>query len=636
MLTFRFTGGMGQMVESEILASGMVGRQVRFLFSEEWDGLKKTAVYRAGPVSCTSEDIGQTDVIPERVLRKALRRLYVGVRGESEDGQVVIPTVLVPGPFIHIGTTEGPDYDPQDPDWKDVLRCTPQTLTEEQKAQARANIGITGGGLGGYAGALLLNLLRKAVFTGDVSETILALEAAMEEPQIPQEPGEPEKVYYSVSCGLEHVAAQPASMVVEKGEGCTVTLTAEEGYELEAVTVTMGGVNITSSAYANGRVSIGSVTGHVVITARAVLREEASGELLFLPAFLSANQFHRYEYPSTRMTVATTQPTADTPIPQNGNQGLGDLYLLPVPAGTNLLKVTSPGLVGGPQFLNLSGGVYTTVVDTGYLTEGGFEYAFQADAYGYVGINFKKADGSAFFTREYDTSAVSIEFLTVESGEPEEEAQASVTLVLTKTSATNNQRTVSVGKRYVNQLVPADGCTLETVTVTMGGADITAEVCKNGSITIETVTGDIVVTAVAREEAGGLVFIPATLSAGYLNRYEYPSNRVSLVTREAVADTPFPQNGNQGLGDLYLLPVPAEATELVVVSPGLIGGPQFFTLEDGVYTCQLDGGWKELDGFVFAFEAGVYDYMGINFKNSGGTAFFTEDYDTSGISVTFR
>ena len=36
MLTFRFTGAKGEMTEGEILVSGMVGKQVRFEFSEEW------------------------------------------------------------------------------------------------------------------------------------------------------------------------------------------------------------------------------------------------------------------------------------------------------------------------------------------------------------------------------------------------------------------------------------------------------------------------------------------------------------------------------------------------------------------------------------------------------------------------
>ena len=46
--------------------------------------------------------------------------------------------------------------------------------------------------------------------------------------------------------------------------------TANEGYAIREVTVTMGGVDITDSAYSDGHISITQVTGDVVITATAV------------------------------------------------------------------------------------------------------------------------------------------------------------------------------------------------------------------------------------------------------------------------------------------------------------------------------------------------------------------------------
>lgn len=46
------------------------------------------------------------------------------------------------------------------------------------------------------------------------------------------------------------------------------TLTADEDYTIQSVTVTMGGVDI-SSCYANGVITIPNVTGDVVDTAAA-------------------------------------------------------------------------------------------------------------------------------------------------------------------------------------------------------------------------------------------------------------------------------------------------------------------------------------------------------------------------------
>lgn len=52
---------------------------------------------------------------------------------------------------------------------------------------------------------------------------------------------------------------------------------------------------------------------------------------------------------------------------------------------------------------------------------------------------------------------------------------------------------------YHTELTPLEGCTLTSVTVTMGGEDITAQCCTGGVIDIYEVTGDVVVTAAAEK-----------------------------------------------------------------------------------------------------------------------------------------
>ena len=78
-------------------------------------------------------------------------------------------------------------------------------------------------------------------------------------------------VYRSITATLSHVQSSNAAVSVEDGAAYTATLIAEGGYTLGAVTVKMGGVDITSTAYtaSTGVISIASVTGDVVITATA-------------------------------------------------------------------------------------------------------------------------------------------------------------------------------------------------------------------------------------------------------------------------------------------------------------------------------------------------------------------------------
>ena len=78
-------------------------------------------------------------------------------------------------------------------------------------------------------------------------------------------------VYRSITNSLTHVTSNNAVISVEDGAAYTATLTAEGGYTLGEVTVTMGGTDITSTAYNadTGVISIAAVTGDVVITANA-------------------------------------------------------------------------------------------------------------------------------------------------------------------------------------------------------------------------------------------------------------------------------------------------------------------------------------------------------------------------------
>ena len=76
-------------------------------------------------------------------------------------------------------------------------------------------------------------------------------------------------VYYSISYALTSVTSSSAVSSIKSGEAYTTTLSVADNYTIQGVSVTMGGVDITSEAYSNGTISISAVTGDVVITAVA-------------------------------------------------------------------------------------------------------------------------------------------------------------------------------------------------------------------------------------------------------------------------------------------------------------------------------------------------------------------------------
>lgn len=75
---------------------------------------------------------------------------------------------------------------------------------------------------------------------------------------------------YSVAYNLTNVSSTNGVSGIVEGASYTTTLTIASGYNWDVVKVTMGGVDITSSCYSNGVVTISNVTGNIVITASAI------------------------------------------------------------------------------------------------------------------------------------------------------------------------------------------------------------------------------------------------------------------------------------------------------------------------------------------------------------------------------
>lgn len=73
----------------------------------------------------------------------------------------------------------------------------------------------------------------------------------------------------------------------------------------------------------------------------------------------------------------------------------------------------------------------------------------------------------------------------------------SITNTLENVVNSNSITTILQGQSYSATLSPSDGCTITSVTITMGGVDITSDVYSNNVITINSVTGDVVINAIA-------------------------------------------------------------------------------------------------------------------------------------------
>lgn len=145
MIVFRFTQADGHMICSEMLTSGMVGKEVKLEFSPEWDEYTKTAVFTAGFESRTVVGVSEMVTIPHEVLENPGHTLYVGVYGVAPDGRV-IPTIQAQGPHIHRGVDPSgdPSAEPTLPIWAQLQQ---QIEELKQNGSDGDNSGNSGGGI---------------------------------------------------------------------------------------------------------------------------------------------------------------------------------------------------------------------------------------------------------------------------------------------------------------------------------------------------------------------------------------------------------------------------------------------------------------------------------------------------------
>lgn len=147
-----------------------------------------------------------------------------------------------------------------------------------------------GGGLTASARNLLISILRNGIYRDDfdVASTITALEAELAANAGGGGSGG-DSASYTITNILTNVTNKNTMESVSVGSSYFAVLTPADDMEISSVIITMNGVDITKTAYADGVVTILAVTGNVVITAIAEeklvdITQNADGTLLIIAA----------------------------------------------------------------------------------------------------------------------------------------------------------------------------------------------------------------------------------------------------------------------------------------------------------------------------------------------------------------
>lgn len=308
-----------------------------------------------------------------------------------------------------------------------------------------------------------------------------------------------EVVMYSITNNLTYTVNSNATASVEAGSSYTANITAQDGYELDSVVVTMGGTDITSSVYSDGTINISNVTGNIVIT--AVATAISSGTYTNQIPISTDTDGSVYNgvgynsgyYISSSGGVLSSRSgsyvTGFIPCKVGDVVRLQNVNFDSDASDKSYHRVafydsnrTYIGLFNGQstavphQSVQNSDGVWTQFGIK--ATMGGVDYSSAA----YFRLCCSDINASSIITVNEEITAASA---------------YSVTNNLTYVINNNEATSVESGSGYVANISAESGYTINSVTVTMGGTDVTSTVYSNGNINIAEVTGDIVITAVA-------------------------------------------------------------------------------------------------------------------------------------------
>lgn len=148
----------------------------------------------------------------------------------------------------------------------------------------------------------------------------------------------------------------------------------------------------------------------------------------------------------------------------------GDSYILTDADKSEITRLVIESLGGNPIFGYVDAN--NNIVVSGHLGDGRYS------------VKYEMEDGS---------------LLPIGDLEIDNTIEYSVACNLTNCINTNGAVEIAQGASYTATITPNSGYALQSVSVTMGGTDITASAVNGGNISIAEVTGNIIITAVAEE-----------------------------------------------------------------------------------------------------------------------------------------
>lgn len=215
-----------------------------------------------------------------------------------------------------------------------------------------------------------------------------------------------------------------------------------------------------------------------------------------------------------------------------------------------------------------------------------------------------------------------------------------ITNALTNVTNSNEAASCTSGDSYSATLTADTNYELGSVTVTMGGTDVTSDVYSDGTITIASVTGDVVITAEAVVSITFMAYASVTSSNGsvpYIKLGSGQSTRGAGVSEYGT----YPLRENSTTGDYssyYPIEIPSGATGMTLYHPDLDGGCVEIYYSGSDWIRLTSAGWlleSDSSTHTYSFANSSTTHIIMPFRQAGYTSGGTVTEDMM-AAVTFE
>ncbi len=293
---------------------------------------------------------------------------------------------------------------------------------------------------------------------------------------------------------------------VSEGASFSESIKTADNYEIDCITVEMGDEDITDTAYADGRITVENVSGELKISIKAVEMQKFVVENSLTNTKIDNEAVFVYNgksYTST-LTADSGYKIVSVTVTMNGEDITEEVW------ANGIINIPS---VNGDVLITAVSEELSTFTVTKLYDEvtdsNGLQLVREYDAYsntltvntGYEIQELSVTMGGTDITETaYNAGIISIERVTgdiVITARTEAAKVYTVTNNLTKVTTNNVATEVYGGTAYTATLIPSQGHAFVVVEVKMDGIDITEAVWSDGAINIPLVSGNIEITAEA-------------------------------------------------------------------------------------------------------------------------------------------